>query len=38
LNKSAIHADIVKDLRKEKGGGEIQIDGEVIQEDGKWLL
>ena len=38
LNKSAIHADIVKDLRKEKGGGEIQIDGEVIQKDGKWLL
>jgi len=38
LNKSAIHADIVKDLRKEKGGGEIQIDGEAIQKDGKWLL
>jgi aminopeptidase len=38
LNKSAIHADIVKDLRGAKGGGEIQIDGEVIQKDGKWLL
>jgi aminopeptidase len=38
LNRSAIHADIVKDLRKEKGGGEIQIDGEAIQKDGKWLL
>jgi len=38
LNKSAIHADIVKDLRKEKGGGEIQIDGETIQKDGKWIF
>jgi len=38
LNKSAIHADIVKDLRKEKGGGEIQIDGETVQKDGKWLF
>jgi len=38
LNKSAIHADIVKDLRKEKGGGEIQVDGETIQKDGKWVF
>ncbi|MDH5451158.1 MAG: aminopeptidase [Candidatus Bathyarchaeota archaeon] len=38
LNKSAIHADIVKDLRKEKGGGEIQIDSETVQKDGKWVF
>ncbi|UCE43478.1 MAG: aminopeptidase, partial [Candidatus Bathyarchaeota archaeon] len=38
LNRSAIHADIVKDLRKEGGGGEIQIDGEAVQKGGKWLL
>ena len=38
LNKSAIHADIVKDLRPEFGGGEIQVDGEVIQKNGKWAF
>jgi aminopeptidase len=34
LNKSAIHWDIVKDLR---AGGRIELDGEVVQENGKWL-
>jgi aminopeptidase len=38
FNKSAIHADIVKDLRPKFGGGEIQIDGEVIQKNGKWTF
>jgi len=38
LNKSAVHADIVKDLRKEYGGGEIQVDGETVQKDGKWTF
>ncbi len=37
-NKSAIHADIVKDLRPNYGGGEIQVDGEVVQENGKWTF
>ena len=27
-----------KCIFQKKGGGEIQIDGEVIQKDGKWLL
>ena len=34
-NESAIHWDLVKDLR---GGGEVVADGEVIQRDGRWLL
>jgi aminopeptidase len=33
-NHSAIHWDIVKDLRN---GGRIELDGEVVQENGKWL-
>ena len=33
-NHSAIHWDIVKDLRN---GGHIELDGEVVQENGKWL-
>ncbi len=37
-NESAIHADIVKDLRPEHGGGEIQVDGETIQKNGKWVF
>jgi aminopeptidase len=37
-NKSANHADIVKDLRPEFGGGEILVDGEVIQKNGKWTF
>jgi aminopeptidase len=33
-NESAIHWDIVKDLRP---GGRIEIDGEPVQVDGRWL-
>ncbi len=33
-NKSAIHWDIVKDMRK----GKILADGKVIQKNGKWLI
>ncbi len=36
-NDSAIHWDIVKDLRKPEGdGGKIIADGEVVQENGEW--
>ncbi len=34
-NKSALHWDIVKDLRK---NGQIIADGKVIQKNGKWLI
>ena len=34
-NESAIHWDIVKDLRE---GGRILLDGELVQEDGRWLI
>lgn len=34
-NRSNIHWDIVKDLRK---GGEIYLDGELVQKNGKWLI
>jgi aminopeptidase len=34
-NQSAIHWDMVKNL---KDGGEIHLDGELVQKDGKWLL
>jgi aminopeptidase len=33
-NESAIHWDIVKDLRP---GGRIELDGEAVQENGVWL-
>jgi aminopeptidase len=33
-NVSTIHWDIVKDLRS---GGRIELDGEVVQQDGAWL-
>jgi aminopeptidase len=33
-NKSAIHWDMVKDLRN---GGRLELDGEVLQENGAWL-
>ncbi|MGN6378889.1 MAG: aminopeptidase [Gaiellales bacterium] len=33
-NDSAIHWDMVKDLR---GGGRIEVDGRVVQENGAWL-
>jgi len=35
INESAVHWDIVKDLR---AGGELRLDGEVVQRDGSWLL
>ncbi|MFC1698147.1 aminopeptidase, partial [Nanoarchaeota archaeon] len=34
-NKSAIHWDMIKDLRK---GGKIIIDGKIVQRNGKWLI
>ncbi len=34
-NKSAIHWDLVKDLRS---GGELWCDGELVQRDGDWLV
>ncbi|MFB6182500.1 MAG: aminopeptidase [Candidatus Nanohaloarchaea archaeon] len=37
-NQSSIHWDIVKDLRKEKGGGKIIVDGETVQKNGEWQI
>jgi aminopeptidase len=37
-NLSAIHWDIVKDLRPQAGGGEIIVDGKVVQKDGEWTF
>jgi aminopeptidase len=34
LNESAIHWDIVKDVSR----GSIELDGEVVQRDGEWLI
>jgi len=34
-NASAVHWDMVKDLRS---GGELHLDGEVVQKDGRWLF
>jgi aminopeptidase len=34
-NQSALHWDIVKDLR---GGGRIELDGETVQQDGVWAV
>jgi aminopeptidase len=34
-NESAVHWDIVKDLRS---GGELHCDGELVQRDGEWLF
>src|SRR5439155_4388911 len=33
-NTSAVHWDMVKELRN---GGRIELDGEVVQENGRWL-
>jgi aminopeptidase len=35
LNRSAIHWDMVKELRR---GGRIELDGKVVQENGVWAL
>jgi aminopeptidase len=42
-NESALHWDIVKDLRPrpaggQLGGGRIELDGELVQENGAWLF
>jgi len=37
-NKSAVHADIVKDLRKKHGGGKVFIDNKLFIEDGKFKI
>ena len=37
-NRSAIHWDIVKILKKEYGGGEIYFDDVLIMKDGKFVL
>ncbi len=34
-NVSTLHWDLIKDLR---GGGRIELDGEVVQENGSWLI
>jgi len=34
-NESAVHWDMVKDLRP---GGELHVDGELVQRDGAWLI
>jgi len=34
-NVSAVHWDLVKDLRR---GGRIELDGEIVQENGAWRL
>ena len=34
-NESAVHWDMVKDLRR---GGELHLDGELVQRDGRWLI
>ncbi len=34
-NESGIHWDMVKDLRR---GGRIELDGEIVQQDGRWLI
>jgi aminopeptidase len=35
LNESAVHWDMVKDLRR---GGELHLDGELVQRDGRWFI
>ncbi len=35
LNESAIHWDLVKDLRE---NGQLYADGELVQENGRWLI
>ena len=34
-NVSALHWDIVKDMRP---GGRIELDGQLVQENGRWLI
>jgi len=37
-NESAIHIDLIKDLRKNSGGGKIYIDNRLIQKNGAFLI
>lgn len=37
-NKSALHWDIVKDIRPQGGGGELRIDGKIVQKNGKFRV
>jgi aminopeptidase len=37
-NESAVHADIVKDLRPKFGGGEVWIDDKLLIKDGKFMI
>jgi aminopeptidase len=34
-NVSTVHWDMVKDLRQ---GGRIELDGQVVQQDGRWAI
>jgi aminopeptidase len=34
-NESSVHWDIVKDMRS---GGRLELDGETVQENGRWLI
>lgn len=36
-NRSALHWDLIKILRKDYGGGEVYFDGKLIQKDGLFL-
>jgi aminopeptidase len=35
VNESAVHVDLVCDLRK---GGRIEVDGELLQENGRFVV
>jgi aminopeptidase len=37
-NKSAIHWNMIKDLRKKHGGEEIYLDGKLVNKDGEWIF
>jgi len=37
-NQSAVHADIVKDLRPKFGGGEVWVDDKLLIKDGKFQI
>jgi len=37
-NKSAIHWDMLLDLRKSAGGGEIYLDDKLVQKNGIWVF
>ena len=37
-NQSAVHSDMVCDLRPDAGGGAIYADGQLIHENGQWQI